>query len=1601
MGDIRRQALVVGINRYPFLNKTPTGDSQHLLKPAEDAEAIAHILETYGDFEVHRLPTTEGGRQVASEELLKGKELGEAILRLFYPTGGIIPETALLYFAGHGLQKRQDGKSEGFLAASDASPRKDKWGISLQWLRQLLEKSPVRQQIIWLDCCHSGELFNFAETDLGQYLKGRDRCFIAASREFQSAFGGVLTPKLLQCLDPTQNSDGWVTNYTLKDCIEKSLKDAPQHPIVTNTGGQILLTGKHGIRENICPYRGLEYFDFNDEDPKYFYGRTALTNQLLEKVHQSNFLAVLGASGSGKSSVVRAGLLHQLKQGALSGSERWTIYKPFVPGEHPIKSIENAIGVRVNQLETAIKATPSERVLLVVDQFEEAFALCRDNGERQQFFECLMGAVKHLEKKLCLVVAMRADFFGKCAEKDYAGLAKAIEQNLVTVLPMSQEELREAITKPAERVGLEVERELITQMIADVSGFPGDLPLMQYTLTELWEQRKLNWLTISDYTRLGGVKKALEKHANEVYKSFSRKEQEVAKRIFLELTRLGEGTEDTRRQVRQEDLINPKQSEEIVDRVVQRLAKEKLIVTGEQQWEEQRVAIVNIAHEALIRNWNLLVKWLKENQVALLRKQEIEDAAQAWRDNRKRGEEAYLLQGTRLATAEDYLQRYADNVPLSGLAQEFVRKSIKHRQINRRNLFITITAVILGLSGLAIWALIEGEDARIRADSASSRALFAADRKLEALVASLRGAKRLKEPLGAIGAKVDTRIEAVAALRQSVYGIKEGNRLEGHSGPVLDVSISPDGQLIVSAGQDGTVKIWNNDGKLINTWSRNISGNEGGSIWQQISSVSFTPDGQNIAFPAHQDIQLIDRSGKPLRTLKYQGEEPPLGALGINSVTFSPDGLIVASGGNDNEIRFQTIEGKLIAILRHTNNSGDPNVTDISFSPDNKIIASGNTEGEIRLWNRDGQLLKSFQHSNIVNDPESQKRIVFSLAFSPDSQILASAGGDGLVKLWKKDGTLLATFSGHKDAVQSISFSPDGKLIATSSKDNTAKLWKIDGTLITTITGHSGSVNKVKFTPDGQKIVTASDDGTIRLWPLQTISVFTLKGHSSSITDVEFSPDGQMIATASEDRTIKLWNRDGTLLNTLIGHGATVTSVSFSPDSQMIASSENNSFRLWKRDGSLLKVIPTSEYLNISEVKFSPSAKIIAKAGSYDIEFLDYNGKVLSKIEGDGRGFAGISFSPDGQIITSFSLPEGRVYSEPPILKVWKVNGTFITNILGYKAIFSPDGKIIATSGEDGVIRLFKLDGTLINNLAGHSKKITDVNFSPDSQMLASASEDGTVKLWSRDGTLIETLPHPNSVNSLSFSPDGKTLVTAVNDGTLILWNLDLGDLLARGCDWARSYLENNSTVTQGDKTICKGIQSPHLVKQNIDLQTDTSKSPQVAVTTLSPVTDSEVGADYSLLKNLLAKAEFKAADEETRFVMLWLARHKQEGWLWADRYEKQGSVDEKSIEKIPCTDFRTIDRLWTKASNGRFGFSVQKHIYEATAKNFEKLSERVGWLLSKDKVTFTKGRFIPYSEYTFNLSAPEGHLPTSDAGFSSHNTDWLSLMKRANQCGL
>lgn len=399
-----RDALVVGISTYEFerLGK--------LQAPSNDAEAIAQLLEQYGEFKVKRLPgiidrETRNPR-VGKTTKVTLVELEEAIVQLFKPESRQIPDTALLYFSGHGLRKNR-GIQEGFLATSDVNSILGNWGLSLRWLRELLQESQVRQQIIWLDCCYSGDILSIAEADPGYKGRARDRCFIAASRAYEMAFEqqqhGVLTAAMLEGLKPQGNR--WVTNHSLADFLNRKRHLFPQHLICHNSGEAINFTRSFNApptepaplpKLEICPYKGLAYFDCKQEDAKYFYGRTDLTQQLLEKVRCGNFLAVLGASGSGKSSVVRAGLLYQLQLGQrLSGSDQWQIYI-MQPGEHPLQSLALAFvdpnlslverGKQLGDAEELIKqgatglrhlvqASPS-RVVLVIDQFEEAFTLC-------------------------------------------------------------------------------------------------------------------------------------------------------------------------------------------------------------------------------------------------------------------------------------------------------------------------------------------------------------------------------------------------------------------------------------------------------------------------------------------------------------------------------------------------------------------------------------------------------------------------------------------------------------------------------------------------------------------------------------------------------------------------------------------------------------------------------------------------------------------------------------------------------------------------------------------------------------------------------------------------------------------------------------------------------------------------------------------------------------------------------------------------------------------------------------------------------------------------------------------------------------------------
>ncbi|WP_293061991.1 MULTISPECIES: hypothetical protein [unclassified Moorena] len=485
----------------------------------------------------------------------------------------------------------------------------------------------------------------------------------------------------------------------------------------------------------------------------------------------------------------------------------------------------------------------------------------------------------------------------------------------------------------------------------------------------------------------------------------------------------------------------------------------------------------------------------------------------------------------------------------------------------------------------------------------------------------------------------------------------------------------------------------------------------------------------------------------------------------VSSVSFSPDGQLIASGSRDKTIKLWRKDGTLLKTLR----GHRAGIHSVSFSQDGQIIASGSEDKTVKLWRKDGSLVMT------LDGPDGHTKTVHCVSFSRDRQMIASASEDKTIKLWSKDGVLLQTLTGHSDSVLGVSISPNGQLIASASKDKTIKLWRRDGTLLKTWQAHTQPVVSVRFSPDGNTIASTSTDNTVKLWQTNGELIDTLEGHRNWVLDVSFSSDGQRLATASADHTIKLWNSDGELIETLAGHSEMVLDVSFSPDNKTIASaSADKTIRLWASDGGILAPIRHNQ--TVRSVSFSPDGEMIATASADNtIQLLRLQDRTIKAFSAHGEGLTGISFSPDSTIMASAS--------EDKTVKLWNLDGSLLHTLEGHQdqvwgVSFSPDSKLIASASADETVKLWNLDGTLFKTLEGHQDQVWGVSFSPDSKQIASASNDGTVKLWNRDGKLLNTFKeHNDAVNWVSFSPDGEMIASASSDGTVKLWNRD-GKLL-------------------------------------------------------------------------------------------------------------------------------------------------------------------------------------------------------------------------------
>jgi WD40 repeat protein/energy-coupling factor transporter ATP-binding protein EcfA2 len=1459
-----RDALVVGINSYQYL--------PGLQAPARDAEAIAKCLETDGEFRVRRLPEViqSGQPQIGQKTKVTLRELETALVNLFKPKGNNIPQTALFYFSGHGIQK-DAGIQEGYLAVSDVHPDVGFYGLSLFWLRRLLQESPVRQRIVWLDCCHSGELLNFLEADPGA-RPGTDRLFMAASREYESAYESldspysVFTQALLTGLDPQRVATGIVTNHSLTDSVSNTLKGELQQPLFESSGSEIVLTRSASLPQlvnpvptsSICPYRGLEFFD--EAHTEYFFGREDLTDQLIERLRTGRFLAVIGASGSGKSSVVRAGLIAELRQGKkFSGSDRWQI-KLLTPTEHPLKSLTTAFidpdasGLeRAEQLRRAetflqdggagfaqlVRASlPTEltttglhprvrpHLLLVIDQFEEVFTLCHSlsaEQERQQFFDCLLGALQTASDCLSIVIVLRADFFSKCSL--YEGLARQIEQNLVMVTPLNYDQIKATIVRPAQKVGLVCEPNLVYTMLLDVIGAPGELPLLQYTLLELWQQRQIEpdntaKLTLDTYTELGGVRGTLQKRATELFYSLTVEEQTVAKRIFLALTQLGEGTEDTRRRVLKSELVSPTFPIDLIERVLETLVAAKLIVTNQERgvwnagtgsWDVGQVSTgeapiasdcpetIDVVHEALIRNWSLLRSWLDENREMLRRQRRIERAAQEWNKAGQPIATDYLLRGSRLIDAEDFALTYPHE--LSALARRYLAVSQSESQRARqelRLLKIAIPSVLL----VALLATFHQYHNTLRTQAEKEQQLqIATSRERAAIAHSI-----LQEPDGdPMAALLISRLaveqdgstyEAQSSLRAVLQHLRLQLKLESHQQGVNQLVFSPNKSHMATASADGTVRLWSLEAQTIHT----------GAV---------KPD-KTLSWydPSDADRAIVSSA-----------------SADITAVAFNPAGTLVAAiAHNSTQVKVWSVETGTIAARLQLEQAA----TQIAFNPKADWIAVASSDRTVSIWHAEtGQLQLKLSLADAIS----------KLQFSPDGKLLLASSKDGKTQVWelstaanqhlqaKPAYTLI-----HPSAVNDAMFSPTGQWIATACDDGKARLWNAKtGQLQRVFIQQTASTNpatpthspsasnvansnqiqpitQVVFSPDEQLLAVSSLNQQIQLWNLRSQQLQAEIAPISNGTGVRyagaepiaFSPDSRLLVTASHNQenaeglfSASLWStQSGQSMGQLAGHVAAIETAQFSPDGLYVVTADaEGAVRLWAAEpgGELPSLKPLNAWVQWAGfVHHSPNAQAdlvtVTSSGTWqrwNLSNISWSETVMSvtataqppnyaaRLQRQGfwqnlRAMLKRSSAdtPTAATVDAMPQPEPMVRSAQ-LLSDASPLATADPTLTS--VALSEDGQFTAIATQDGRVEIRQLQANHATRLL-HQIRVAPSNLENADTVEKAENAAMTTQLTVGSSPIV--------IRQLIFSPDEQRLMGVGDDAVVRLWDAASGQLL-------------------------------------------------------------------------------------------------------------------------------------------------------------------------------------------------------------------------------
>jgi WD40 repeat protein len=949
---------------------------------------------------------------------------------------------------------------------------------------------------------------------------------------------------------------------------------------------------------------------------------------------------------------------------------------------------------------------------------------------------------------------------------------------------MTSEELEKAIVKPAEQVKLSVEPELVVQMIADVQKSPGSLPLLQYALTELWKRRQVERLFLNTYVSMGRIEKILANRADKVYQALSDEQKPVAERIFVELTQLGEGTEDTRRQVRQKDLVTAPQAETLINSVIQRLADEKLLITSElKEKNADSVAVVDIAHEALIRYWPRLTEWVKNLRTKLSKKRTIEKAAKEWFDkNRSRD---YLLQGSRLNEAKELRRLNNEKIALSILAQEFIQRSNQWRMI-KRSVFTFIISLVLGgfLYTFHKQQVTEmfAKASDINALNESSSRLFKEGKKLEALSLVIEATEKFQTLTASDDA---LRFKTIGTLQEAIYNTYEVNQLQNNT-LINKISFHPiSGQMMAYGDSEGIIWLRQRDGQLIKKLQEENNHTD-------VMTVAFSPDGNKLA-SGHKNGQVILWNLTDYRPyLSWQAHDDQ-----VSDIRFNPkEEQIIATASYDKQ-------AKLWKLSPATSNTPPEEleppmqfkdwVNSIDFSPDGSQLAIGSENGKVELWDvKNKKLRQSSEFSSGI------KKVIFDsngrLFFTDNKEVKALDTGESIIP------------SQHTKSITDIHFSSDDQLLITASSDKTIKIWYSDDDnnfkFLENLTEHEDEIRSISMSPDNQTLLSTAGNinkSVIKVWNIATFrNKMKQRKQFPIVLSISFSTDQQNYAIAIPNNVYICLVGQKTECKSLKGTKSPQVIDFSSANQQLAVGNADGEIQLWNINNDFPEGWPQS-YHNalISSLSFSHDGNMLA-SGSHDntVRLLDIkNHEVIKQPLIHERPIESIAFSFDDQLLASTE--------DNGVVTIWKVNSfqklnqTELDNSPTISTLsFSHDNKWLAFASEGGAIGLWKFDNnTKENNPRYFSKELGDriksIVLSSNDKTLVSSSGD-KIELWDiKAGILLKSLISPSQVQQLRFGTDDKMLFIG-GKKEIVSWLFDLKELLKQGCNHLQAYLKTH-----------------------------------------------------------------------------------------------------------------------------------------------------------------------------------------------------------------